>query len=102
VAAVSKFQQFFKKQISIEVAISLALGIIILYWMFNRYALEFFTAVFAMLAAAVIMLIYLAIAWHRLSSNSRYSIGLSIVGWLFMAYAVIHANGLTLSAMFRS
>lgn len=98
----SRFQQFLKKQISIEVAISLALGIIILYWMFNRYAVDFFTAVFAMLAAAVIMLIYLGIAWCRLSSTNRCNISFSIVAWLFLAYAVVHANGLTLSAMFGS
>jgi hypothetical protein len=97
-----RFQLFLKKRIPIEVAISLALAILTLLWIFNRYALEFFTAIFALLVASVTMFIYLGIAWRRLSSTNRCSIGFSIVAWLFLAYAVVYANGLTLSAMFGS
>jgi hypothetical protein len=67
--------------------------------MFNRYALEFFIALFAILLAAAILLIYLLAAWGKLSQNDKRSIGFSIMAYLLIFYGVVHANGLTIASL---
>lgn len=95
----NKLLKLLNRDISALSSISIILSAIIIYWMFNRYALEFFAAIFALFIASVSMLIYLKVTWHHLTTKDRYSIGFSIIAWLFLAYGIVHADGLTLSVL---
>lgn len=78
--------------------ISLILIGILVAWIFTRASTWFFAALYALLIACIGLLIYLIIAWHRLNKIDRWSLGLSILAWLFVFYGIIHANGLTISS----
>ncbi len=78
--------------------ISTILAAIVITWMFTREALWFFIALYVLLIVIAGLLMLLVFAWRRLSKTDKWSIGLSIVAWLFVFYGIIHANGLTISS----
>jgi len=96
----SKLWQLLNRELSICSTISIILTAIILYWMFNRYALQFYAVLFALLTASVGMLIYLLFSWQYLNKNKRWRVLSSIVAWLAIAYTVVHTNGLTITSLF--
>lgn len=79
--------------------ISTILAAIIITWMITREALWFFAALCALLITSAALLVFLVIAWHRISKIDKWSLGLSIIAWLFVFYGIIHANGLTISSL---
>ena len=94
-----KLLQLLNKNLSVQTTVSIVLAVIVIYWIFNRYALEFFAVLFALLVASAGMFLYLVIAWRKLRRSERRSIGLSILAWLLVFYVVVHANGLTIRSI---
>jgi|GEM_PF-1941839 len=81
--------------------ISAILAAIIITWMLTRESIWFFLALYALLITSAGLLIFLIIAWQRISKTDKWSLGLSILAWLFVFYGIIHANGLTLTKTCR-
>jgi len=71
-----------------------------IYCLMNPNSLSFFTSLFAVLVASIIMLFYLMIRWVRLTKFYRWTITLSIVTCLILFYGLVHYNGLTIAAIF--
>lgn len=82
------------------IEVTLALAVIIIYWLTHRYALEFYAALGFTLLAAISMAVYLLFTWRKLSGLDRRQGAFALVGWLVMAYAIIHADGLTVRCFF--
>lgn len=79
--------------------ITLIMAALVITWMFNRYAVWFFTALGFMLIAIAGMIIYLLVCWRRLTFSDRYEGIFALVGWSILLYATVHANGLTISSL---
>jgi len=86
--------EIIKKHIPLYCVFSWVLGALTIYWLFNRYAYIFFGIIYLALIFAVIMYAYLMVAWHRMAMDIRWDIGFCIAAWIFLAYAVIRADGL--------
>jgi hypothetical protein len=78
--------------------ISAILAAIIITWMITRESFWFFASLYALLIISAGFLVFLIIAWRRISKTDKWSFGLSIIAWLFVFYGIIHANGLTISS----
>lgn len=75
-------------------------SIFILTWLIIRTASWFFPALGVIVLASVGMTVYLLFRWRHLSVADRREGLFAVVGWLVIAWLVIHANGLTVGSLF--
>ncbi len=73
--------------------------IFILAWLIERTASWFFPALGVIVLASAGLAIYLLIRWRQLPSPDRREGVFAVVGWLMLAYIIIHANGLTVRSL---
>ena len=81
------------------IEISIILALFIAAWLFTRFAYLFLAALGLCLLFAAGMVVYLLINWRRLPGLDRQRGMFALVGWLAMAYVVIHINGLGLMSL---
>ncbi|NLW92485.1 MAG: hypothetical protein GXY34_12930 [Syntrophomonadaceae bacterium] len=79
--------------------LTLILAAIMIAWIYTKYAYLFFAALGLCLLFAVGMAVYLLARWQRLPGLDRQRGMFALVGWLAMAYVVIHINGLGLMSL---
>lgn len=97
----AKARQLLNKDISfLSIVTTILVIIVVICLLYPFSSRSFLTLVISFLFASLIMLIYMIIAWRRLNRVDRWSISLSIIGWMWLFYGVIHAHGLTISSFF--
>jgi len=97
----SKLWQLLNKDLSVLSTVSIILAIIVVICMLNpQGSLAFFVMLIALALASLIVLLYLLLAWRKLTRSDRWGIGLSVIVWLALAYGVVHANGFTIASLF--
>lgn len=71
----------------------------ILAWLITRYAYLIFAALGVCLLASAGVAIYLLARWRQLPSADRREGVSAMMGWLLLAYIMIHANGLNIGSL---
>lgn len=94
-----RLKQLITMELSFLSNVTITLAIILFICLLNPGTVSLFASLLSLLTASTIILIYLVITWVRLSKVDRWSIVISIVAWLLVAYGLIHANGLTISVL---
>jgi hypothetical protein len=82
------------KKLSPLATVTLILIAITVLCLLNPGIVSFFIFLFTLLAALVLMLLHLLLAWRKITVTQRLSIILSIVAWMGLLYGLVHANGL--------
>lgn len=95
-----KLWRFLNRDLPFLSTVAMFLAAFIIVCRLNHQALTFFWSLEAILLASLIMLVYLAAAWKKLSKSDRWGIALSIAAWLVLFYSIVHAEGMTLMGYF--
>ena len=81
------------------IELTLFQSIFIAAWLFTRTAPWFFAALGVSLLASAGVTIYLLIGWRQLPGADRREGVFAMMGWLLLAYIMIHANGLNIGSL---
>lgn len=68
-------------------------------WLIVRTAPWFFVTLGIIVLACAGITIYLLVRWRRLPVADRWQGVFAVVGWMVVAYIILHANGLTVRSL---
>lgn len=86
--------QIINKEISLLSVITVSLATILVYGIIKNDTVSLFISLVAILASAIVMMVYWFVYRNSLTSTKRWSILLSVIVWLGLFYSMIYSKGL--------